>query len=204
MFPVAAGQTAPSSAIIAGLSGMAALSAGSGGSYLKLSKAGILVYGKDGDTLDPADVLAINPLSFVIGWQGWENGKPQDGQVINLVSEAAKAPEDRTVMLNRSELPVLKAGEMNGWKEMQGCDMFIVGKKINLEFHTTSDGGRKFVSKLAKTITEGVAKHEDVPVCLINMFTDSYKHEDYGKIIVPDFSVVGWMTNDGEEVDVES
>ena len=71
---------------------------------------------------------------------------------------------------------------------------------MELQFHATSYGGKKFVQNLMKAVGLGMMEHSNAPIALIKLSSDSYKHQTYGKIFTPEFEVVGWADESGKEV----
>lgn len=161
-------------------------------SYLKFTKAGQWEFGKDGDSLDKDEVVAVNPASFVAGWQGWNNGMPVDGPVVSI-SQRASLPQE-------ADLPAIPAGDMNGWNALLGVNFKAMEDGTDLQYHATSYGGKKFVQNLMKAVGLGMKEHGDAPIALLKLSADNYKHATYGKIFTPEFEIVGWADASGKEV----
>ncbi len=192
LFPVAAGSNAVSIVDEAKALSNVHLGSGDSVSHLKFTKAGSWLFGRDNDEIEGDELLAVNPLSFVAGWQGWEDGRPVNGPV-KPMREAADLPAE-------SDLQAIKPGDMNGWNPLLGVTFRLIEGELDLQYHATSYSGKQFIAKLKDEVMAGITAHADAPICLINVSSDSYKHAKYGKISTPQFKVVGWATEQGEEV----
>ena len=160
--------------------------------YLKFTKIGTWVFGPEDDQLGADEVLAVNPASFTIGWAGWEDGKPQDGQTLPIGQRSELMPE--------SELPALKPGKKNGWMRELGVQFRTIEDGITMSYHTGSYSGKQAVTKLMKEIGLGLQAHPEAPVALVKLSGDSYKHKEHGDIQTPEITVIGWADADGKEV----
>ena len=161
-------------------------------SYLKFTKGGVWEFGREGDSIEKDELLAVNPASFVAGWQGWNNGAPVNGPVLP-VGQMASLPAE-------SELPAIPPGEMNGWQSLFGVNFKAMEDGTDLQYHATSHGGKKFVQNLMKAVALGMKDHLDAPVALVKLSSDNYKHTSFGKIFTPEFAIVGWANAEGKEV----
>lgn len=192
LFPVAAGDTLPVSADLADDLVNVGSAVAEGVNYLKFTKTGMWVFGRDDDEIDADEVIAINPASFTIGWQGWRDGMPVEGPVLPIGRRAELPPE--------SELEAIPPSEMNGWNKMLGVTLKTMSDGTTLQYNTTSYGGKQAITKLMKDVGLGIQAHPEAPVPLVKLSVDSYKHAKYGKINSPVITVVGWADAEGKEV----
>lgn len=194
LFPVAAGSNAVSIAQeVAELAKVPSKNT-EGLQHLKFVK-GDWKYGKEEIIFEDDEVLLVNPLSFVAGWQGWEDRKPISGPIVPLKDAGSLPPE--------STLQPIKPGNRNGWSPLLGVTFLLVeddGARTTLQYHTTSYGGRDFVAKLKDEIVAGVSKHAAAPLCLVKLTFGSYIHSENDKVYTPEFEIVGWADEKGEEV----
>ena len=193
LFPVPEGTNLPVSADLADdlVSVGSAVESGRT-NYLKFSKTGEWVYGADDDQVDSDTIIAVNPASFTIGWQGWNGGVPVEGPVVPI-SQRGQLPAE-------SELEAIPAGDMNGWNKMLGVSMQILTDGTPLQFSATSYGGKQAITGLMKAVGLGLKSHPEAPVALVKLSGDSYRHAKFGKIHTPVITVVGWADADGKEV----
>ena len=197
MFPVAegaAGTELAAADLAQALVDLGNVVAAGSTSYLKFLKTGEWIHGRDNDEIEADELLAVNPASFVIGWQGWVDGKPKDGPVVP-VSQRATLPQE-------SELEALPEGEMNGWSKILGVTFKSVKEGVTLQYNTSSYGGKTAISKLMRDVGMGMVEHPDAPIALVKLSGDSYKHAKYGTIHTPVITVDGWANEAGEPVTV--
>ena len=193
LFPVPEGTNLPVSADLADdlVSVGSAVDAGQT-NYLKFTKTGDWIYGRDDDQVDPDEVIAVNPASFTIGWQGWRDGMPVEGPVVPI-SQRGQLPAE-------SELEAIPASDMNGWNKMLGVSLQILSDGSPLQFNATSYGGKQAITGLMKEVGLGLKGHPEAPVARVKLAGDSYKHAKFGKIHTPVITVVGWADANGTEV----
>lgn len=193
LFPAVSGTNLPTADVGDKLlAATAAMNLGGGSAaFLKFTKAGAWIYGMEGDEIDQDDVLAVDPSSFTVGWQGWNDGRPVNGPNVS-VHDVAKLPKE-------AELDVIPAGDMNGWSSQLGVSMRTMGEGTSIIYNVTSHGGKKAVTKLMQDIGEGLKAHPSVPVALVKLTGDKYKHKSYGWIHTPVLQVVGWADANGVE-----
>ena len=162
-------------------------------SYLKFTKTGNWVFGRDDNEVDPEELIAVNPTSFTIGWKGWNNGTPVSGPIVPIKQRKTLPKED--------ELEVLPAGEMNGWSKVLGVSLQSMADGTPLQYDATSYHGKEAVTKLMKEIGLGLKEHAEAPVALVKLTGDKYKHKTYGSDVhYPVFTIVGWADGEGKEV----
>lgn len=167
--------------------------AGSGNlSYLKFNKAGQWVFGASNDEIDPDETLAINPASFTIGWQGWNDGMPVNGPTVPITQ--------RNTLPAETDLEPIPGGEMNGWNKQLGVQIKSMSDGVDLQLNVTSYGGKKALTQLMSEIGLGLRDHPEAPVALVKLEGDKYKHKTYGWIHTPVIKVVGWADAEGKEV----
>lgn len=159
--------------------------------YLKFTKRGEWVYGREAEELFPDDVLALNPWSFVVGWQGWEDGRPIDGPVVPATKRSSLPP--------LSALDQIPPGEMNGWSEYKGVSLKLVDDEISLQYNTTSVGGKKLVAELIRVSAAGMKAHPAHPIPLIKLGGSEYKHSMYGTVATPEYTLIGWADVNGKQ-----
>lgn len=160
--------------------------------FLKFTKAGQWVFGSDQDEVGVDEIFAVNPASFVIGWQGWNDGQPVEGPVVPV--------NQRNTLPAENELPEIPDGDMNGWSKMVGVDFQSVEDQQPMNFKVTSYGGKKAVTQLMKEVGLGLKEHPEAPIALVKLTGDKYKHDKFGWIHYPVVSIVGWADVNGKEV----
>jgi len=147
-----------------------------GAALLKLEKgSGEWVYGVDSDEIG-ADLVAVNPASFVHGWVIWG-----DAEILH---------EEMTSISN--PLPARPAAIGRNEPGMQLGFMAALRDGTQLIYKTTALGGREFIQELASVIGERIESGADACVPLLHLTSSHYRHKKYGKIYKPAFEVVSW------------
>lgn len=177
----------PVSALSTALRAMDTGVASTGTVIIKMDKVGRWVYGAAGTVAHPEATWAINPFSFIHGFIAW-------GPAVVLGEVMVPATEPLP------ELEPAPSGAPKGWEAQVGLSVKCMsGDDVGMEarFTTTSVGGRKAIQALAVAIAEQVEKDQSKPVPVVILKTDSYQHKKYGRIPVPIFEVVDWISMDG-------
>ena len=166
----------------------------SGTVIIKMDKTGHWVFGADQTEIDEDSTWAINPFSFVHGYIAWG-----DGEVLGELMGPLHEP--------LPEVGVAPHDAKKGWESQVGLSMkCLSGEDANMEarFTTTSKGGKRAVHELGIAIAAQVEKDQAKPVPVVRLKVDSYKHKTYGKVLVPVFEVVEWMSMDGSDAASEA
>ena len=161
---------------------------------LKMDKTGHWVFGADQTEVEDDCTWAINPFSFVHGFIAWG-----DGEVLGEKMASVSQP--------LPELDVAPPQAKKGWETQVGMSLKCLSgedKGMEARFTTTSVGGKRAVQSLAVALAEQVEKDQTKPVAIVKLKKDHYAHKSYGKIFTPVFSVVEWVSMDGEEATPES
>jgi hypothetical protein len=156
--------------------------------FLRMLKDGAWVYGSDDGEVVDGSLWAVNPNSFAMGFQAWDDEGELLGEELALVTEP----------------PILKGNlaKVDGeWKQMLAVQIACIegdDKGAVLKYGTTSKGGIKAINTLmqdlVKRIKDPKADGKFVPV--VELLTDSYKHKKYGKIYTPVLQVHRWLDLD--------
>ena len=160
----------------------------SGTVILKMDKTGHWVFGADQTEVEEGSLWAANPFSFVHGYIAWGDGDVL-GETMVSVSEPLPEP------------PPAPPQSKKGWEKQVGLSLkCISGEDTGLEvrYTTTSVGGKRSVQSLAVSIAEQVEKNQSKPVAIVRLGQEHYQHKSYGRIYTPVFSVVDWVSMDGE------
>lgn len=159
-----------------------------GSAILKMDRTGHWVFGADQTEVEDGSLWAVNPFSFVHGYIAWGDGDVL-GETMVSVSEPLPEP------------PPAPPQSKKGWEKHVGLSLkCISGEDTGLEvrYTTTSVGGKRSVQSLAVSIAEQVEKDQSKPVAIVRLGQEHYQHKSYGRIYTPVFSVVDWVSMDGE------
>jgi len=160
---------------------------GPGGPLLKFKKGEGFILGAD-KIPEGTEYIAF-PQEVRKGWSKFENKK--------LVEEKTGKPVLGFVVPERDELGDL---DMNEWPKNdhgQPTDPWIQQSFLPLEnaatgqvviFVSSSHGGRSAIATLCGTAARNV--HRGNP--RIRLRVGSYKHNKFGRVEVPEFTVIGW------------
>lgn len=157
-----------------------------GVNYLKFAK-GDWVIGSANELVDEDNLWAVNPVMLAHGYIAWG-----DGEVLgeHMVPLTAPLPP-------KSELDDVGAS----WQQCAGLHMLCIDGEFsgtNAVFKTHSKGGLQFFSDLTGEIADRIENgDEDRCVPVIGLEVDSYQHKKYGKVFVPVYRLVKWVTVEG-------
>lgn len=166
--------------------------------FLKLLKEGIWVFGADEDEVSEGSLWAVNPESFMMGFQAWgAQNSPKEGELLGEEMALVSEPP-----ILKADLPTVDedGDDINPslWRQMLSLQLAcVVGDEKGkvLQFSTTSKGGIKAVNKLmqelVKRIKDPKANGKFVPV--VTLDADFYKHKKYGRIYNPIIKVEKWL-----------
>jgi len=152
--------------------------------FLRMDKSGEWFYGQDDNPVHPNDLLYIDPMGSVHGWQCWAD-TDIPGVQPELI-DTIKAPHYDPM----PERPAAVPERGREWAEMYGISAIMNGNK--LVYTTTSMGGKDALANLYGAIMAQFAENPNHMVAIVKLTNDWYKHKKYGKTFVPVFEVVGW------------
>ncbi len=186
--------------------GMERDGSGRKGEFMKFVK-GDYVYGIDQNGVDEESEWAVNPSSFVCGYQAWGNSR--------LLGEEVAGMNEPPVI--KANLPIhsylftdpktKEKEELDAeWAPLRGFQLVCVnGEDLGTQCFI-SGTSRGFRSAATELFNEVVAHMENVdistPVPIIVLEGDSYKHKDptIGTVQIPIFNVVDWADADATTV----
>ena len=167
---------------------VASAAAGGGVAILKMDKIGCWVFGADATEVEDGSKWAVNPFSFVHGFIAWGNREVLGEKMVGVSQPLP-------------ELDPAPAGAEKGWETQLGMSLkCISGEDSGLEvrYVTTSLGGKRAVQELAVALSEQVDKDQTKPVPVVTLNRGSYPHKNYGKVLIPVFDIVEFISLDGE------
>lgn len=158
-----------------------------GTDLLKLGKeTGKWVFGQKNEPLGNA-VIAVNMNSMSNGFVDWKGGKPV-GEKMAVVGQEP---------VNEADLP--PAQGKKGWEVQIGFEGKIVDGEhagTDIKYKSNARGGIELWNELFDAAevraAAGKAYH---PV--VDFGSDSYVHEEWGKVYTPDIEIVDWMDDEG-------
>ena len=161
----------------------------------KMDKTGHWTYGVDQVEIEKESEWAINPFSFVHGFVAWGEGALLGEKMVSVTQP----------------LPALEAapqGAPKGWESQIGFAMKCMtgtDKDLEARFATASIGGKRAVQGLGSEVSEHIIADPSTPVAIVKLKSSFYSHDKYGKIYLPVFEIINWvsMNNDATETEPE-
>jgi hypothetical protein len=159
-----------------------------GSVIIKMDKTGHWVFGADQTEAEPDARWAVNPFSFTHGFIAWGDGEVLGEKMVNI-SEPLP------------DLGVAPPAAKKGWEPQVGMSFKCLSGEdagMDARYSVTSVGGKKAVQTLAVAIAGQVEKDPSKPVPVVLLKKEHYQHKSYGRIFVPVFEIVDWISMDGE------
>jgi hypothetical protein len=161
----------------------------SGGAILKFSKGDWLTSDEDNHN---DEIMTADMFNLMKGWRKWKDSKIVDTD-IGYVAESF-IPKERVDLGDLDEADWAKN------KQDEPIDPWEFGYFIRL----TDEGGRVYawsaISAGARRaigdLSRQFARKRRNP--LVKLASDSYRHPDYGKVIVPVLEILGWAEDSAE------
>jgi hypothetical protein len=163
----------------------------SGRIFLKYSK-GDWYCGKDAITFPDNEFYFVPAMDlFERGWQCWSGGRPIDEKFVPY----GTPPILQSQLADHAPY----ASKSDGWTEALKFPLIIVpyGKNhtawLNVEFATSSAGGKDMVYSLSKQFSEKIKGGEITdtkPYVLCRAGSEFYQHKDFGRVYKPTVEVV--------------
>lgn len=166
---------------------------GEGTQFMKFNgKEGYYSYGVEDTEVEEDSLWAINPQSFVHGYQAWVDGELAGEEVVGMNQKP----------IQKADLPeVDTSGNNRGWQNLLGFQLVCVNGEdegVTCLFKTTSVGGLKGVNTLIQSILKQAGENAEASVPVVELGSSSYKHKNksYGTIHSPVFTIKQWESLD--------
>ena len=161
---------------------------------VKMDKTGHWVYGAESDEVEKGSEWAINPFSFAHGYIAWGVGAPLAETMAPMtepVPEIGQAP----------------AGAERGWQFQVGFNLkCLTGEDAGMDarFASSTLGAKRAVQELALAVANQADKDSLNIVPIVTLEKNFYTHQSYGKVFVPVFKVLRWVSMDGPAAEAET
>jgi hypothetical protein len=158
--------------------------------FFKREGSGTYTVGQKKVVVEAGSHWAFNPATFCWGYVAF--GK--DNKVHErLVSVSKPKPDVRT-------LPDVGAK----WQDAMTVNVKCIDgidKGLEAIFKASTDGSVKEVMRLLEKVRDrlNTGDHDGKIVPIATLEKDSYSHKDFGRVWVPVFEIVKWVTLDGPE-----
>ena len=193
-------QTAYADSLVAGVRNSRAVTPVAGGKpFLRLTRAGQLVFGTSNDPVQEGSDWAINPHSIGHGWVCWAVIKPGQPPAANKLLGEAMAPIT-------SPKPLMPDPIVGGeWKSQYGFDLKCLtgdDEGLEVQYRVNSLGGVRAVDNLLGKCTDHWVKDKQHIVPIVQITSDYYDNKTYGgQTYFPIFTITGWMDMEGNQID---
>jgi hypothetical protein len=164
---------------------------GAGKAFMKFTKQGEFVFGAENTEAKPTEEWAANPASFQIGVIGWRGGSVV-GEVMFPITSPERVDYDSLEPINTGK-------DGDGWSEQYTVDLKNMKTGDEVIFKTTSKGGKNAIGDLAAAVAVQIEKDATLPVPVLHLTSDFYKHKQYGKVFTPIFEIIGWVDANGKK-----
>lgn len=171
-----------------------------GSSFLRLNKNdGLWVYGQDKIEIEPGSLWAVNIMSLqhgLIAWPPGESPLKQPLKSMRYIFDTTQAPIDASLIGRQST---------NGgaWESCIAFELLCVGgtdpnytyddEGETLEYQQNSDGGKRAFDALCVAIMKQIGTDPANCVPVIELKSESYQHQKWGKQYKPVFEIVRWV-----------
>jgi hypothetical protein len=159
---------------------------------LRMLKDSHWVFGQRDDAVQENSIWAVNPLSIAHGWVCWTNheGTTKNTLVGEVMEPVHMAKPPRPMPIDDWAFTEQRMFEL---RCMDGDD---AGTEV--VYKISSVGGMRAVDDLLAALQTQLNDNPAFPCPVVQLFSDSYQHQKYGKIYVPVFDVVDWASMDGK------
>lgn len=161
------------------------------GSFMKFTKAGEWVYGKEEQECEEEAQWVVNPQGFMHGWIAWgskERGNPGQRAGEKMVPASEPLPLE-------SELP-----DVNGdWSKQVSMQLMCItgyDKGTKCIYNTNSFGGKKFYTSVVNEVVKRIQSNDENIAPVILLESESYVHPAYGKVYQPECDFMDFYSLD--------
>lgn len=160
---------------------------------LRMLTDGEWVYGADNTGLTEDAVFAANPMDIKHGFVCWtDHPKGTKNKLKGEVYVGMASPP-----LDPATLPqhLDDFGNVCEWKPAAVVQLVCVkgeDKGVQVVYKPSSLGGTNFVDKLLAAVGAQLDEGSDKVVPHLDLYSDHYNHNSYGKTYTPEFEIVGW------------
>ena len=155
----------------------------------KSREGGIWAFGTRRTIPESGSLWAANPASFLWGWVCWGDAKKTVGEKLVPVSQP---------MPDVTELP----DKGFPWQQEMSVDLTCISGTdagVEVVFKSNTEGGKGELTLLIKAVQDRIngGQHGGKVVPIVQLETDSYGHEQFGKTHIPVMAIADWMPLNG-------
>lgn len=163
---------------------------GNGRALLRLTKSGQWVMGADSEELEIGTQLYADPMSLSAGYVAWHKGQIE-GEIMQPILDGPVDP---------GRLSPVQAKQ--GWQAQASLQMLLPDDEqpVQLLYKVSSIGGMRLMTRLAGEFALAMHENPSRRYAVIELGTDSYVHKEWGETFTPEFKIVKWLDEKGEEI----
>lgn len=157
--------------------------------YLKYTKIGEWVLGRDETPVEDDSEWVLNPHSIKTGYSAFDNSGNRTGEEMRPLAQPP---------VTEAELPPV----VGTWGRQISFEVKCTtgedeGTQATISFR--SRGGLEAASNLVTQVIQRVSQNLETCCPVVTLDKDRYKHSNpsYGYVYIPVFDVVNWVTLDG-------
>jgi hypothetical protein len=175
--------------------------------FLKFAK-GEWLAGVDDEEIDAGTEMVVNIAGITCGHVKWQNKEVADENMTPII-EGLFAPREALGDLDRDLWDVDDDGvPRDPWTRTTKMPLKDPATGEEYVFSTSSKGGIGAVGRLVSAIRRG-QRQGNTGLPMVQLGVDSYKHKnkEYGKVFVPQFTLVGFKSEAelaGGEADLDA
>lgn len=169
---------------------------------LRLLKDGQWVMGQEDSAIANGTEAIVNPMSFQSGYSCWTNRGPAQGKNELMGEEmwgiGAAKPMAHDMPVHHDP----RTQERCAWKDCLSVDIKLLEGPYEGQqalYKTTSVGGVRAMTALLDAIMAKLDTGSEYICPIIQIGSDSYNHNSYGRTYVPSLAIVGWASMEGDE-----
>jgi len=148
---------------------------------LRFTRDGTWVVGVNNEPVSDGTQALVHLDKLRAGYVAWKAGRPVGEEMRSLLLEGPVDP---------SSLPPVDAPR--GWEPQIAIGMTLLDDGLEVEFKSSSVGGRQAFASLLKAIYRQRLENQDEIVPVVSLTKGQYTHPDYGVVYTPRLVVVDW------------
>lgn len=171
--------------------------------FLRLTKNdGFWVYGQEDTEVEEGSLWAINPFSLAVGVIAWP---PANSPLKQPIKKMRAVFDESTPEIDKTTLPAAANGGQ--WDSCVAFDMQCIGgldPKVTIEdvgktltYQQNSWGGKNAFDTLSTALMKQIEADPACCVPVVELLSDTYTHEKWGKQYNPVFKIHRWISMDG-------
>lgn len=167
----------------------------SGGSFLKMGKDGIWVWGRENIEVQPGSHWAIDPFSMMTGLVCWTNHPEGSGKKNTKLGEVLVPAGRHKVVEGEMASHLDDKGNEWPWTAIAQVKLICInGEDEGTEviYNTSSQGGTALLAEWFAEMSKQIANA--TPTAIVSLSHSTYNHTQWGKTYKPSFEYEDWRS----------